>query len=233
MRHVRKLPRMPIDPSDLPDDIEALKALVLAQRESIVLMERALAVRSMEIEQLNLQISKLRRMQFGQKSEKLDRQIEQLETRLEDLLAEEGAAETEVDPQATPSVRKKAVRKPLPEHLEREERILEPETEACPECGGKLKPLGEDISEQLDIISNSFRVIRQVRRKKACACCDCIVQAAAPSRPMSAALPRRDCTLTYWLPNTLIINRLDSVKQDGRSSDNHFGRLAGMIVGEC
>jgi len=48
---------MPIHPSDLPDDIEALKALVLAQRESIALMERALAVRSMEIEQLNLQLS--------------------------------------------------------------------------------------------------------------------------------------------------------------------------------
>lgn len=179
---------MPIDPSDLPDDIEALKALVLAQRESIALMERALAVRSMEIEQLNLQLSKLRRMQFGQKSEKLDRQIEQLETRLEDLLAEEGAAETEAAPDATPPTRKKAVRKPFPEHLEREVRILEPEDRACPECGGELKPLGEDISEQLDIINSAFRVIRQVRRKQACACCDCIVQAASPSRPIERGI---------------------------------------------
>jgi transposase len=179
---------MPIDPSDLPDDIEALKALVLAQRESIALMERALAVRSMEIEQLNLQLSKLKRMQFGQKSEKLDRQIEQLETRLEDLLAEEGAAETEAAPDATPPTRKKAVRKPFPEHLEREVRILEPEDKACPECGGELKPLGEDISEQLDIINSAFRVIRQVRRKQACACCDCIVQAASPSRPIERGI---------------------------------------------
>lgn len=179
---------MPIDPSDLPDDIEALKALVLAQRESIALMERALAVRSMEIEQLNLQLSKLRRMQFGQKSEKLDRQIEQIETRLEDLLAEEGAAQTEAAPDATPPTRKRAVRKPFPEHLEREVHILEPEDKACPECGGELKPLGEDISEQLDIINSAFRVIRQVRRKQACACCDCIVQAASPSRPIERGI---------------------------------------------
>jgi DNA repair exonuclease SbcCD ATPase subunit len=111
----------------------------------------------------------LRRLCRRAHSPAKDRQIEQLETRLEDLLAEEGAAETEAAPDATPPTRKKAVRKPIPEHLEREVRILEPEDKACPECGGELKPLGEDISEQLHIINSAVRVIRQVRRNQACA----------------------------------------------------------------
>ena len=121
-------------------------------------------------------------MHFGRKSEKIDRKIEQLETRLEDLMAEEGEAD-----QAPPAAdvvipRKKPEREPLPAHLPREENVLEPEEQACPECGGKLKLLGEDISEQLDLINSAFKVIRHVRRKRACACCDRIVQGPAPKR---------------------------------------------------
>ena len=88
---------MPAAPDTLPDDIEALKALLRQRdgelqqlRDTVSTLEQALSVRSLEIEQVKLQLAKLRRMQFGRKSEKLDRQIEQLETRLEDLLAEDG-----------------------------------------------------------------------------------------------------------------------------------------------
>jgi chromosome segregation ATPase len=91
---------MPAAPDTLPDDIEALKALLRQRdgelqqlRDTVSTLEQALSVRSLEIEQLKLQLAKLRRMQFGRKSEKLDRQIEQLETRLEDLLAEEGESQ--------------------------------------------------------------------------------------------------------------------------------------------
>ncbi|CAM2194943.1 protein of unknown function [Paraburkholderia kururiensis] len=73
-------------PTDLPDDIEALKAMVASLREQ-------LSSRAIEIEHLKLTIAKLRRMQFGRKSEKLDRQIEQLELRLEDLQADEGSVD--------------------------------------------------------------------------------------------------------------------------------------------
>jgi transposase len=117
-------------------------------------------------------------------TEKLDRQIEQLETRLEDLIAEEGAAPEDARPEVASVARQKPTREPLPGHLSREDHVLDPVESAGPACGGELKPLDEDIAEQLDIINSAFRVIRTIRRKKACARCDCIVQPAAPGRPI-------------------------------------------------
>lgn len=188
---------MPSQPASLADELDALKALLRQRdgevqqlRDTVSTLQQALGVRTLEIEQLKLQLAKLKRMQFGRKSEKLDKKIEQLETRLEDLIAEEGAAD-EVPPPVpmTPtSLRQKSVRQSLPEHLPREEHVLEPKEQACPACGGTLKPLGEDVSEQLEIIDAAFKVIRHVRRKKACACCDCIVQTPAPSRPIERGI---------------------------------------------
>lgn len=172
---------MSAPPSDLPDDTDALKAMVANLRDQ-------LSSRAIEIEHLKLTIAKLRRMQFGRKSEKVEREIEQLELRLEDLQADEGAAGVAKSKPA----RKRAEatrRKPLSEHLEREEREYRPEHKACPDCGGALKALGEDVSEQLEFVRSHFRVIRHRRPKLACACCDCIVQAAAPSRPIDRGLP--------------------------------------------
>jgi transposase len=139
--------------------------------------------RDSEIEQLKLLIAKLRRMQFGRSSEKLDRQIEQLELRLEALQlndAEKVAALPEAIKSAEPVAR--PVRRPLPAHLPREVRTYLPKQEACPDCGGELKHLGEDVSEMLEIEPARFKVIRQVRPKLACACCERIMQAEAPSR---------------------------------------------------
>jgi transposase/BMFP domain-containing protein YqiC len=184
---------MPSRPTSLPDDIDALKALLLQSRgevqqlrDTVTTLEQALNVRSLEIEQLKLQLAKLKRMQFGRKSEKLDRKIEQLETRLEDLIAEDGASELTAAPPVSSA--RKVARQPLPEHLPREDNVIEPPDQACSECGGKLKPLGEDVSEQLEIIDSAFKVIRHIRRKKACACCDHIVQAPAPSRPIERGI---------------------------------------------
>src|SRR6202795_3270717 len=82
----------------------------------------------------------------------------------------------------------KSARRPLPEHLPREVRKYLPKQEACPDCGGALKSLGEDVSEILEYVPARFKVIRQVRTKLACACCDRIVQAEAPSRPIERGL---------------------------------------------
>ena len=124
-------------PASLPDDIDALKALLQQRdgelqrlRDTVSTLELALSVRALEIEQLKLQIAKFKRMQFGRKSEKLDRKIEQLEARLEDLIAEEGAAEQKLPVAVVP--RQKSAHQPLPDHLLREEHIIEPEEEACP-----------------------------------------------------------------------------------------------------
>lgn len=179
--------------ADLPDDIAALKALLLASErrvqerdDHVAGLEAQLNTRTAEIEHLKLWIAKLRRMQFGRKSEKLDHQIEQLELQLEDLQADEPEAPRE--PSTEPAVRKKPVRKPLPDHLPRDEHVYTPAHEACPECGGSLRQLGEDISEQLEFVPASFRVIRHMRPKMACTCCDCIVQAPAPSRPIERGM---------------------------------------------
>ena len=183
-------------PSTPPrDDIDALKALLLQRdgelqslRDTVSTLELALSVRTLEIEQLNLQIAKLKRMQFGRKSEKIDRKLEQLETRLEDLMAEEGAAEQKSPAAVVP--RPKSPHKPLPENLPREEHIIEPEEEACPQCGGNLKPLGEDVSEQLEVIEAAFKVIRHVRRKKAL-CLLRLHRPGARAEPADSAQLRR------------------------------------------
>lgn len=127
-------------------------------------------------------------MQFGRRSEKLDRQIEQLELRLDELQAtqEENTSASQIPAVAAVDAQgnEKPARRPLPEHLPREVRKYLPKQEACPDCGGKLKLLGEDVSEILEYVPARFKVIRQVRPKLACACCERIVQAAAPSRPI-------------------------------------------------
>ena len=173
--------------AQFPNDIDALKALLLARDEQIVGLKAQLNTRAAEIEHLKLWIAKLRRMQFGRKSEKLDHQIEQLELQLEDLQADDAEAEREMPP-ADQAPRQRAPRKPLPEHLPRDEKVYLPATTDCPSCGGNLKQLGEDVAEQLEFVPASFRVIRHVRPKLACACCDAIVQAPAPSRPIERGI---------------------------------------------
>ncbi len=184
-------------PPTLPDlnalDPAALKALVLAQHQNLVAQHETLVSRETEIENLKLLILKLRRMQFGRKSEKLDRQIEQLELRLEDLeSAPRAGAPAEQEPRTqTPAdrvQRTRPARRPLPDHLPRETQTHEPEHATCPECGGTLRKLGEDVSELLEFVPARFKVIRIVRPKLSCKDCEHIVQAPAPSRPVDRGL---------------------------------------------
>jgi len=186
---------MTVARATLPDldalDFAALKALIVAQHEQLVSKDQQLASRDEEIERLKLLIAKLRRMQFGRKSEKLDRQIEQLELRLDELeasRAQQWAASA--DPLAASVVNRAAKhgRQPLPTHLPRETRKVLPKQEACPDCGGELKLLGEDVSEMLEWVPEHFKVIRQVRPKLTCGCCEKIVQAEAASRPIARGM---------------------------------------------
>lgn len=186
-------------------DSEALKSLILSlqeqvfshrkqlstQQEEILSQREQLAWRDAEIEHLKLLIAKLRRMKFGRSSEKLDRQIEQLELRLEELQtsqAEKPAANIAARPALPNQPVPAPLRRSLPEHLPRETRKSLPQQKACPDCGGALQPLGEDVSEVLEYVQVRFKVIQQVRPKLACAGCDRIVQAAAPSRPIERGM---------------------------------------------
>src|ERR1700686_545889 len=176
--------------STLPDlntlDQETLKELLRTTHEQLLSRES-------EIEHLKLLLAKLERMQFGRKSEKLQRQIEQLELRLEDL---EQAREAESEPPtdsarcetADASAQKKPARRALPSHLPRVTRNHAPQEQACPGCGGKLRPLGEDVSEMLEYVPAHFKVIRHVRPKLSCASCQRIVQPLAPSRPIERGI---------------------------------------------
>jgi len=161
----------------LPDDIDALKALVLEQR---IKLESHFA----EIEHLKLLVAKLRRMQFGRSSERIDRQIEQFELRLEELQSTQSQIAAS---KPTQQQKLQPVRRPLPEHLPRERVVHEPKCE-CPECGAAMRKIGEDISEVLDYVPARFRVIRHVRPKLACPACERIVQVEAPSRPIDRGL---------------------------------------------
>ena len=194
----------------LPDNVDELKALLSAQwaevstlksahdqlldeAELLKLERDALKLTAsdhqQEIQRLTLLLDMLKRKLFGQKSEKLNRQIDQLELALEALHISQGEripaqqVEAEVKPPRTAPQRR-----PLPEHLPRETQTPLPAGNACPDCGLSLdsaKVLGEDISEVLEYVPASFRVIRHVRPRLACQCGNCIAQAPAPSRPIA------------------------------------------------
>ena len=123
-------------------------------------------------------------MTFGRSSEKLQTRIEQLELTLVDLDEHLGASQPpddlagEVEGEA-----RKPARRPLPAYLPRE--IVEyPAPCTCPNCGGALRALGEDVIEILDYVPGSFRVVRHVRPKLSCRACETIAQAPAPNLPV-------------------------------------------------
>lgn len=163
-------------------DKETLKALLIRERSS----------NARQIEHLKLVIEKYRHMLFGAKSEKLAGELEQFELQLEELetseAADEAAEDKAAEAQSTARPRRRPRRKPLPEDLPREVVTHMPEHDSCPDCGGVLRQFGEDVSEQLERIPATFKVIRHVRPKFACNHCEQIVEAPAPSRPIERGL---------------------------------------------
>jgi len=166
-------------------DVQSLRALVLAQRAE-------LDSRTTEIENLKLLILKLKRIHFGPRSEKFTQDLQQLELRLEDLETNQGAMELRPIVPATVALQqsstRKPARRPLPVALPRETETIAPKQEACPDCGGTLRHLGDDVSEMLEYVPARFKVIRTVRPKLSCACCSRVLQEPAPSRPIDRGL---------------------------------------------
>ncbi|MCC7123181.1 MAG: IS66 family transposase [Gammaproteobacteria bacterium] len=176
---------------DLPDDVESLKRLVVAARSEADAARAALLAEQLTVEKLRFELARLKRMQFGRSSEQLDAQIAQLELSIEDL--EASAAHSGESDSATAAVtpaaaeRRHPARRPLPEHLPRET-LVHTTACRCAECGGELRPAGEDIAEVLEYVPARFKVIRHVRPKFSCADCQTIAQAPAPPRPIARGL---------------------------------------------
>lgn len=203
--------------SSLPDDPVALRAIIesqqalLAERDQFIGEQRKLLK---IIARLQAQIKQLRRQLYGQKSERLEHQLSQAEQALEELEAQSSALSAPQTPEALQELEggspqdgssqdqqtktHKAARKSgassPPDHLERNNKVYQPEGISadeqgkascpCPACGGQLSFLGEDVHEMLDYVPAHFRVIRHRRPKYSCRGCETIHQAPAPIHPV-------------------------------------------------
>ncbi len=139
------------------------------------------------IEKLQHQLAGMRQHRFGSRSEALDQLALTLEDEEIAASAQEPASDdANADQSAAPKDKPK--RKPLPGHLPRNETTLSP-GDACGECGGALKTLGDDVTEELEYVPGRFVVNRIVRPRMACTCCETFHQAALPSRPIEHGRP--------------------------------------------
>jgi transposase len=179
---------------NLPDDPAELKAMIAALQAENANISATLRVHDQLVQALRLRIAKLQKLAFGKSSEKIEREIEQLELALEDLLvavAEEDDApinEGQDEPSPEAADAPALCRRPrVSDATPRERRELDPGA-CCPDCGGDLRVVGEDISELLDMIAAQMKVIQIARIKKSCRRCERMMQEPARGRSRFAAL---------------------------------------------
>ena len=178
---------------NLPGDLAGAHAMILAQREMLIVATSEAKIRALEIERLKLMLAKARREMFGQSSERGKLLVEQLELAIEDLeetQAEEEAKAENAAPGASKDRRSRAPRGPrkLPDNLP-VERVVEPAPCACAKCGGvRLRKLGEEVSKTLECDPRRWKIVEHVREKFTCRDCESITEAPAPSRPIPRGL---------------------------------------------
>jgi transposase len=178
---------MDADPKALPDDIDALRAALLATLAELAVANAMASEDKALIAHQRLRIAKLERQVYGQRSERSVRLIDQMELTFEELEAaateDEIAAEQAVAKTTTVAGFTKlrpAERNTFPEHLPRERVVIEPPT-ACECCGGtRLRKLGEDVTQTLESIPRQWKVVETVREKFSCRDCEKISQPPAP-----------------------------------------------------
>ncbi len=202
----------PLDPATLPRNVTALRSLLLRREaEHAATLEQRTAEQERQAaelqaarnglqeltvlrnEQLKLRLAQLLRERFGASSEKLRAAIDQLELLLDDLeeqIAETTPPEPKQSPASAPgeTTRRKPVRRPLAGELAARCGGACRRPAPARKCGGALRPLGEDVTEVLDYVPATFRVIRHVRPKLSCRDCESIAQAPVPE-PAHPAWP--------------------------------------------
>ena len=148
---------MALDPASLPDDVDALKRMIVG-------MARDAVHANTLIEKLRSELARLKRVQFGVSSEKLKARVEQLELAIEALEIDEAErlAAVPVVAEAVEAASPKPARRTLPDHLPRET-VIHPGPCTCPSCGGRLRRIGENVTESLDYVPGRFKVVRHVR----------------------------------------------------------------------
>ena len=202
---------MPATPDQLPNTIEEMQQLFLAQAANLEKLTAELATASTElaaakaglinyalqIEKLKHQLARLRRQKYGSSSESIDREIEQLELTLEELEATKAESEAKSEaaaPAAPPATeapasqpeaaKPKKPRRNFPEHLPRTTVVHEPHACPTPGCDGTLRKVGEDVTPVLKYIPGRFEVEEHVRPAMSCRKCESMVQAPMPPLPI-------------------------------------------------
>lgn len=185
---------MALDPATLPKDVAALTALLLAENAARIAAETRSTDLDGQIANLKMTIAKMKRAEFGISSEKSARLIDQLELQLGELIetATEGkivatmaspaAGSSSEESQATTQ---KPARRPLDPKLPRE-RVVHGAPCACRHCGSaKIRKLDEKITETLEHVPASWKVIQHVREVFTCRDCEKITETPAPSHPIA------------------------------------------------
>ena len=148
------LKSLPEDPAELRAVSERLMAEVQSQ--------------AYQIEKLEAELAGHRKARFGSKSESLDQLAFDLAEDAEIEVAAEAQKNEPAEADDKPSKRQHS-RKPLPDHLERQDEVLSA-GEECGECGGSLRQIGEDVNEELEYVPGRFVVRRIIRPRMACTC---------------------------------------------------------------
>jgi len=183
---------------ELPDGADALRQVVQARDAEIRMLR-------LVVQKLKLQLARRNRMIFGSASERFadgtpGAQGSLLPGDVLDGIGPKKPAAAAVSPAASTAANDKSVDRSLPAHLPREPQMHRPDATSahhdaqgqpcgCGECGGRLREIGRDVSEQLEYVPGRFKVVRHVRPKLACGRCQRVFQAAAPSRPIARGLP--------------------------------------------
>ncbi len=199
---------MSSDAAILPEDPALLKAMIAALQAENARMSATIRAHDQLIQTLRLRIAKLKKQAFGKSSEKVEREIEQLELALEDLLiaaaesttapAEDAADDTSASANDETAERKPRRRPRVSDATPRERREIDPGS-CCPDCGGDLRLVGEGEGyppsvrgyperEMLDLVAAQLKVLQIARLKKSCRRCEKMVQEPAPSRPIPGSM---------------------------------------------
>ena len=203
---------MPITADNLPDDLAALKRIITTMAQDALTAQA-------EIARLKFQLARYRRAEFGRSSEKLAREAEQLELALEALETDQAERLATASPEVpaaleTAAEAQKPARRPLPEHLPREDR-RHPAPCTCPGCGGALRKIADEVSQTLDYVPGRFKSLPSRKRGSSGTFArNCRAGPARwwwrrrrPITRLPAAAPGPGCSLTSSCRSTTIICR--------------------------